>query len=283
MTDQTQPGARRLDGKVAVITGAGAGIGRAIAGMFTAHGGRVVIAEINPDAGAKAAAELNESGGEARFVQTDASSTASTDAMVDEVLDHFGRIDILVNNANARPEFQGFWDISEDTFRAFLEVNVLGMFFLSRRVAERSMVPNRYGRIINISSITGEGYPSFSPGYSSSKGGMNALTWYMAGLLSEHGVNVNAVCPGSVRSGVHFDQVMRDKAVQEGISFEEKLERFAKENPLQRINDVDDIANAVLFLASDDAKNVTGQIIDVDGGRRALSGWMVLRGLNDRR
>ncbi len=283
---KARPG--RVDGKVALVTGAGRGIGRAIVQRLAEEGARIAIGELDPETGSATSGELVADGAESIFVEADVSSERGTEALCQSVMDHYGRIDILVNNAGGGKGPHSFWETDEVAFRGLFNVSTLGSFFLSRAVAKASMIPNRAGKIVNISSITAEGWPSASPGHSASKAGSIALTWYMAGFLAEHDINVNAVCPGSTVSGPEWvENVIRNRYAAlgqaganeklEGLTQEGLRERFLDENPFRRLNEVEDIANAVLFLTSDEANNVTGQILDVDGGRRALSGWTVMR------
>jgi NAD(P)-dependent dehydrogenase (short-subunit alcohol dehydrogenase family) len=274
-TGSLRPG--RVAGKIALVTGAGRGIGRGIADCLAREGATIVVAERDQESGQKAAAEISAAGGEALFLASDMSDVEDTRRVCREVEERFGRIDILVNNAGGSLG-QSLFEIEESTFRKEIDVNVIGLYYLTEAVA-KTMMSRRYGKIVNIASIVGEGYPTLSPGYAASKGAAIALTYYLAGRLSEYDINVNAVCPGSVRSGAHWEEIQTNKARREGLDLDQKVQQIARQNPFSRVNTSADIANAVLFLCSDEAESITGQILDVDGGRRSLSGWMVLRTL----
>lgn len=267
----------RLAERVVIVTGGGRGIGKGIAARLAREGGHIVIAELNEESGAATAADIQRTGGRAEFRQIDIGSVDAVRALCAEVADAHGKIDVLVNNAGGTVGLP-MYETTEEMFRREFEINVLGLYFLSEAVSKVMAAAER-GRIINIASITGQGYPTLSPGYAAAKGAAIALTLYLAGRLSEFNINVNAVCPGAVHSGEHWEEVQSKKAAREGVSLDEKIAQISNQNPLRRVNSSDDIASAVLFLASDDAANVTGQILDIDGGRRALSGWMVLRAL----
>jgi galactitol 2-dehydrogenase len=279
VTDE-QAGTRtlRVAGKVALITGSGRGIGRTIADYFAAEGARIVVAERDEESGTATAEALTREGAEAVFIRADLSKVDEARRTCAEAVKHFGQVDVLVNNAGGSMG-ESMFEITEETFRKEIDVNVLGLYFLTEAVAKQSMIPRREGKIVNIASIVGEGYPTLSPGYVASKGAAVALTWYLAGRLSEHNINVNAVCPGSVRSGEHWEEIQTNKGRREGLTLDEKVAQIARQNPFGRVNTSDDIAKAVVFLCSEDAESITGQILDVDGGRRSLSGWMVLRAL----
>jgi NAD(P)-dependent dehydrogenase (short-subunit alcohol dehydrogenase family) len=267
----------RFTDKVVLVTGAGRGIGKTIADQFAREGASVVIAERDEESGRAAADGLTATGADALFIHVDLGGAAEARRTSALALQHFGRIDVLINNAGGGMG-QSMFEITEEMFRKEIDDNVTGLYFLTEAVAT-SMIPRKSGRIVNISSIDGEGYPTISPAYVAAKGSVNALTWYLAGRLAEHGINVNAICPGSIPTGSRWNEIQTNKARREGITYEEKIAQIARQNPFSRLNSTHDVANAALFLSSDAAENITGQILDVDGGRRSLSGWMVLRAL----
>jgi len=245
----------RLQDKVAVITGAAQGIGLGIARRFSAEGARVMMLDVNEDAGRTAAAEIAG----ARFFSTDISDKTAVDRTVDEVIADTGRIDICVNNAGILRSGDVL-EISEEDFDKVLSVNLKGAFLMSQ-VTGRHMVAAGGGSIINMSSVNGVmTIPNILP-YNVSKGGLDQLTRVMAVALADKGVRVNAIGPGTIKTEL-LEQVITDDAKRRAI-----LSR----TPMGRFGDVDEVASIALFLASDDASYITGQCIYADGGRLALN------------
>ena len=253
-----------LDGKVAVITGAGRGIGRAIAERFVAEGARVVIADVRADIGEATAAEL---GGPARaaFIACDVGDKGSVDAMVAAACKAFGGdIDILVNNAGISHN-DDFLDLSEADFDRVVRVNLKGSFLVGQAVARRMVEQVRAGKppgaIVNMSSVNAVlGILNQTP-YCVSKGGVRQLTNVMALSLAEHGIRVNAIGPGSIATDM-LRSVNSDATARR---------RLLSRTPLGRIGEPDEIAKVALFLASDGSSYVTGQTIYADGGRIGLN------------
>ena len=246
---------RRLEGKVAIVTGASRGIGRAIAERFSIEGARVVV---NHVAGASRAAAVVEGitarGGEALAVRADVSRRADVDDLVAATMDRFGRIDILVNNAGVMVA-KGVLETTEEEWDQTIDTNLKGPWLCSKAVAP-IMIRQEGGTIINMSSNSGLYHPSamkFTE-YVVSKAGLNGLTKAMALAIGPH-VTVNAICPGWIRT----DMVETiDPAVQQ---------RILDETALARWGTPDDIAGAAVFLASADAAFITGELLIVAGGR----------------
>src|SRR3984957_6307693 len=253
-----------LNGKVALVTGAASGIGRACAIALAEAGAAVVAADIN-DAGAKATADaITATQRRAAPVTADVGDLAQIDAMVKQALAVFGQIDILVNNAGVTRRAD-IMDLTEADWDRIHRVNAKGVFFCLQRVA-REMIPRRSGRIINIASIAGKGYEGTSnAAYAASKGAVISMTRLAALQLARHNINVNAICPGVTRTALSDDN-LRIRAQQAGVSVEEMERRRAEVIPLRRANDPEDIAAMVVFLASAGARNITGQSFNVDGG-----------------
>jgi len=246
---------RHLDGKVAIVTGASRGIGRAIAERFAAEGARVVVNAVSRMANARAVVDaINAQGGEAMAVQADVSRSPDVADLTAATLDRFGRIDILVNNAGVMVT-QGVLETSVDDWDRTIDVNLKGPYLCSKAVAP-IMIGQGRGTIINMSSNSGLYHPSamrFTE-YVVSKAGLNGLTKAMALALGPQ-VTVNAICPGWIRT----DMVeVIDPAVQQ---------RILDETALNRWGTPDDIAGAAVFLASADADFITGELLIVAGGR----------------
>lgn len=253
-----------LDGKVAVITGAARGIGRAIAERFVAEGAKVVIADILVEAGEKTAAELSKAG-KAVFVACDVGDRASVAEMVTTAAKAFtGDIDILVNNAGISHNAD-FLDLAEADFDRVLRVNLKGSFLVGQAVARRMVEQVKAGKapgaIVNMSSVNAVlGILNQTP-YCVSKGGVRQLTNVMALGLAEHGIRVNAIGPGSIATDM-LASVNNDASARH---------RLLSRTPLGRIGDPDEIAKVALFLASDGSSYITGQTIYADGGRIGLN------------
>jgi 3-oxoacyl-[acyl-carrier protein] reductase len=245
----------KLKGKVAVVTGASRGIGRAIVKLFADEGAKVVINYNSSETPAKRLAEeINGKGGDAIAVKGDVSDPKQVRALVKEAVERFGRIDILVNNAGILlPSL--FPDCTDEIWEKIIAINLKGPFLCSREVAD-IMLKQGKGKIINISSISGLAYPSAleNTPYAISKAGVIGLTRSLAVNLAPT-VNVNAICPGLIET----DMTASNSPESKRMRIEESL--------LKRIGKPEEIANAALFLASDESDFVTGEILTVSGGR----------------
>jgi NAD(P)-dependent dehydrogenase (short-subunit alcohol dehydrogenase family) len=253
-----------LVGQVALVTGGGQGIGKASALAMAKAGADVVVVDINAETAKETAAAVSALGRRGLALQTDIGSVADIDRMVAKAVEVFGRIDILVNNAGVTRRAY-IMDLTEEDWDRIHRVNAKGVFFCLQRVA-REMIPRRSGRIINIASIAGKGFAGTSNAiYAASKGAVISLTKTAAQQLGSNNINVNAVCPGVVRTKL-YDDLIRVIAQKENISVDEALRRALKVIPIERANEPEDIAAMVLFLASPGARNITGQSFNVDGG-----------------
>ena len=253
-----------LTNQVALVTGAGQGIGKASALALAAAGAHVVAADIDGRIAEATADAIMASQRRALAVQADVGDLQQIDRMVRQAVEHFGRIDILLNNAGVTRRAD-IMELTEADWDRIHRVNAKGVFFCLQRVA-REMIPQRNGRIINIASIAGKGYEGTSnAAYAASKGAVISLTKTAAQQLGMHNINVNAVCPGVTRTALS-EANLQVRAQQEGVSVEEMARRRASVIPLQRANDPEDIAAMAVFLASPGARNITGQSYNVDGG-----------------
>jgi NAD(P)-dependent dehydrogenase (short-subunit alcohol dehydrogenase family) len=251
----------RLDGKRAVITGAASGIGAATARLFVAEGARVVLADVDAARGDKLAADL---GDRAAFVATDVSREADVDRAVAACVAAFGGLDVMFNNAGVPGSIGGIEEIDVAGWDHTLGVHLRGVF-LGIRAAARVMRPQGHGSIINTSSVAGFRANFAGHDYSAAKAAIRQLTVTTANELGEHGVRVNAVCPGAVATAIFGRAAGLDgEAAQRTVDLMNVA--LSDVAPIRRSGQPIDIAEAVLWLASDASSYVNGQAIAVDGG-----------------
>lgn len=247
----------RLKDKVAIVTGGGSGIGQAIAQLFAREGARLVIVDWVEERAQETARSIKNAGGEAWPVVADVSQKEMVEAMVARTMETYGRIDILVTSAViARGE--DILDIDQEIWDADLGV-VLNGVFLSCKAVVPIMIEQQQGVIVNIASVNGLAAFGHMP-YSAAKAGVINLTKNMAVSYGQYHIRVNAICPGTVRTPVWKERFEKDPHI---------FERLAKWYPLGRVGEPEDIANAALFLVSDEAAWITGQALIVDGGLTA--------------
>lgn len=253
-----------LDNQIAIVTGAGQGIGKASALALAAAGATVVAVDINEGTLGETVAAIEKSGRKAKGIRADLGSVPDIDRLVKEAMAAFGQIDILVNNAGVTRRAY-IMDLTEEDWDRIHRVNAKGVFFCLQRVA-KEMIPRRSGRIINIASVAGKGFPGTSNAiYAASKGAVISLTKTASQQLGMHNINVNSVCPGIVRTTLYQD-IVRVMSEKEGLSIEAVEKRAVAGVPLGRPNEPEDIADMVVFLASPGSRNITGQSFNVDGG-----------------
>jgi NAD(P)-dependent dehydrogenase (short-subunit alcohol dehydrogenase family) len=247
----------RLEDKVALITGAGSGIGREAALLFAREGASVVVAEIADDAGRKTAADIEEAGGRAHFVHADVSRGDDVRAMVEEAEKTYGRLNVLFNNAGVFPDADGsVIDTDESTWDFVLRVNLKGIF-LGCKYGIPALLRAGGGSIVNTASfvaLMGAATPQIA--YTASKGGVLALTREVAIEFARKGIRVNALCPGPVDTPL-LQELFRDP---------KRRARRLVHIPMGRLARADEVAKAALFLASDESSYINGAAFTVDGG-----------------
>jgi 3-hydroxybutyrate dehydrogenase len=256
----------KLDGRVAAITSGSTGIGRGIAEAFLAEGAKVVINGRDPEKGAKALSDIG-AGENGFFVQGDVTVREDVDRIVDGTVEHFGRIDIMVNNAGGLIETAPVKDLGDEAWDYAVKWNLYSAFWGSRR-ALNYMVPQEFGRIINISSVEGKHGKPGIPAYVVCKHAMNGLTKAVAKEVGPSGVTSNAICPGLVWTDV-LVATGPDSAAAMGITFDEMVDQFAQETAIKRITTVEEVAAIAVLLASDVGGGISGAMYSVDGGTAA--------------
>lgn len=248
-----------LENKIALITGSGGAIGRAIALSLAENGANIIINDLNEENGNKVIREIEEIGTKAIYIKADVSNPEQMRDMAEQAINTFGRIDILVNNAgvNVGPDGRApIHEYAEENWSRIIKVDLDGIYFCSKPIVKQ-MVNQKYGKIINISSITGLVPLRLQCAYTAAKAGVISLTKAMALELAEYGINVNTIAPGSILTEGTKELFYADAA---------KAESIISHIPLNRPGTPEDIANAALFLAADESNYMTGSVVIVDGG-----------------
>jgi NAD(P)-dependent dehydrogenase (short-subunit alcohol dehydrogenase family) len=248
-------GARLCNGKIAVITGAASGIGRACARMFAHQGGSIVLADLKEAAAKRVCGEIRSRGGQAVSIGADITREEDCDRIFQAAAEAYGGIDVLINAAGGGLPTD-FFEIGTEEWNKIVQLNLTSVFLMSQRAAA-ALRKRGGGAIVNISSIAGRSV-STTAGchYTASKAGVLGLTRHMASSLARYGIRINAVCPGTIGS----------ERIMQRLEAQGRIEQAIQSIPLGRIGDVDDVASCCLFLASDLSSYITGATLDVNGG-----------------
>ena len=250
---------QRFDGKTALVTGAGSGIGRSTAQLFAAEGAAVAVADINAGAAVETVNQIESASGRAVAIVGDISTEDGASEIVEATLDALGQLDILDNNAGVGTP-RALADIDAKYVDWMVDINLKGTLYMSKHATAAMVSAGRGGAIVNVASMAGLRSRPNMPVYVATKGAVIALTKSLAIDFASHGVRTNCVCPLATDTPMlraHFASVPNG---------EEMRQKNIEQNPLKRLGRADDIANTVLFLASDEASYINGQIIGIDGG-----------------
>jgi NAD(P)-dependent dehydrogenase (short-subunit alcohol dehydrogenase family) len=249
----------KLDGKVAIITGAGAGMGRAEAVLFAGEGAEVIVDDRVSEGGAETVRMIKEAGGEAIFVNADVSKAEEVKKMVRAAVDTYGKLDILINNAGVQV-YKPLLDLSEEDFDFCIDTNLRGIF-LCMKHAIPEMIKAGGGAVVNIASIAADHAQQGSAVYAASKGGVLSISRVAAVEFAPQNIRVNVIKPGAIITPMFMSCV----------NTEEARNVIIQATPQARLGKADEVARLALFLASDDASHITGQKIAADGGIEAWS------------
>ena len=258
----------RLDGKVAFVTGGGRGIGAGISGVLAREGASIAIADIDLDNAGRTAAELRTRGTKAEVIRCDVTSVDSARAAAEQAVSRFGQVDILVNNAGVVGSHVAGSQLTLEDWDACYEVNLKGIWVMTQALLPH-FKERGSGKVVNIASIAGRKGGAGLAHYSASKAGAISLTQSLARDLGRSNINVNAVCPGLLWTDMwrHLEAMIAQDDTPEVVDRRAYFEGYIRQNcPLGREQTPEDIGMAVAFLASDDARNITGQSLNVDGG-----------------
>ena len=245
-------GRLKLAGRVALVTGAAQGIGKAVALLLARNGADIVVSDINLEKAEETANEVRSIGRKALAIKGDVANWDDVEQMMDVILEKFAKIDILVNNAGITRD-KLILRMTEEDWDAVLDVNLKGTFHCTKAVV-RHMAKQRSGKIVNIASVVGEMGNASQANYSASKAGVIGLTKTIAREFAQRGININAIAPGYIETPM--TEALPEKAKEE----------LKKLIPMERLGKPEDVAEAVLFLVSEESSYITGQVLNVNGG-----------------
>ena len=253
----------RLKDKIAIVTGSSTGIGKAIALAFAKEGAIVVTNSRKLERAEATANEIRAIGSQALAIESDLTKSTDIDYLIDTTIEKFGRIDILVNNAGIAM-ISPTEDLSEHNWDRAIAIDLKATFLCSQKAAKRAMIPQKSGVIINISSILGKVGLPMRAAYCAAKAGVNALTQVMGSEWAKYNIRVVAIGPGYILT--EMEQQSLDKG-------DYTTEHILNRVPMKRYGKLEEVANTAVFLASDDASYITGEVIYVDGAMSATGGW----------
>lgn len=255
---------KRFEGMTVFITGAGKGIGKAISKAFAKEGAKLALADINKEVLNETLGEIKQYSPDSRAYVLDVTNETLVKNVVEIVLEDFGTIDILINNAGVST-MNWFWELTEEEWDYNMNVNAKGVWLVSKHVAPH-MIKKRKGKIVNTASMASKIGAPLLAHYSASKFAVIGFTQAISRELAPYNINVNAVCPGFVKTSMQDREIVWEAKLR-GIDEPEKVrEEYIKQTPLGRLCYPEDVAKVVLFLASEDADFLTGQAINVTGG-----------------
>lgn len=250
---------KAFEGKVAIITGAASGIGKATSKIFSEKGAKVIVADLSEKTGNQIAEDLKAKGGQALFIQTDVSQLASVNTLVTSCIEEYGQIDILVNNAGIGGDFRFFDQITDEHWNKVIAVNQTGVFYCMRAVLPH-MKSKDGGVIVNISSLAGISSAPRMGAYAASKHAVVGMTKTAAAEYAKYNIRVNAVCPTVIRTPMTEGFMQADESMNE----------FMRQSiPMKRFGEAQEVAETIQWLCSSGASFITGETIRVDGGHRA--------------
>lgn len=240
----------KLDGKVAIITGSASGMGLEEAQLFAREGAKVIIADVNIEAGKKVASDIKAGGGEATFIEVNMRDSASVQALVDKTVETYGSLDIVVNNAGIFDKYASILDTSEEQWDLILDVNLKGIYLMAK-AAIPGMIERGGGTFVNIASVAGLVAAKGGASYTASKHGVIGLTKHMVSEYAKDGIRTNAIAPGTIVTPLIKDVVANIPT---------------DPVPMRRFGQPNEVAELAVFLASDEAQFMNGAIVPIDGG-----------------
>lgn len=254
-----------LTNQTAIVIGAGRGIGKAIALKLSEAGARVMAADVILENVEEVAAEIKRNNGESKAFKIDITNQAEVDDLVDSIVAEYGKLDIMINNAGVNV-IKLFADSYSDEFDKLVNINLKGVYY-GCKAAVRHMIKQNYGKIVNTASQAAKAPFDYHSMYSATKFGVVGMTQVIAKELGKYNINANCICPGIVRTEMWEQNLREYDGYDNSIDPETRWERVVSNIPMKRPQEPEDMANAVLFLCSDLAANISGQAININGGQ----------------